>query len=77
VDKGLTYPQEDMRDPETFKAYFFAADVVIALGAGVAHNPSSETGSEDGDGREVDVDIERVRAGRPWDACVVGFYYVR
>lgn len=78
VDKGLTYPQEDMRDPETFKAYFFAADVVIALlcdseGAGVTHN----TGSADGDGLEVDVNIERVRAGRPWDACVVGFYYIK
>ncbi|KAF8435009.1 hypothetical protein L210DRAFT_884915 [Boletus edulis BED1] len=31
VEKGLTYPQEDMRDPNAFKAYFFAADVVIAI----------------------------------------------
>ncbi|KAF8141223.1 hypothetical protein EV363DRAFT_1391696 [Boletus edulis] len=31
VEKGLTYPQEDMRDPNAFKAYFFAADFEIDL----------------------------------------------
>ncbi|KIJ15515.1 hypothetical protein PAXINDRAFT_114666 [Paxillus involutus ATCC 200175] len=31
VDKGLTYPQEDVRDPDTFGAYFFGADVFIAI----------------------------------------------
>lgn len=31
VDTGLTYPQEDMRDPVAFGAYFCAADVVIAV----------------------------------------------
>ena len=86
VDKGLTYPQEDMRDLDAFKAYFFAADVVIAIVRSpeervTASAPASE--STDGEWerrvvpREVEVDLERARAGRTWDECLVGFYYVR
>ncbi|KAN0081280.1 hypothetical protein V8E55_008904 [Tylopilus felleus] len=86
VDKGLTYPQEDMRDLDAFKAYFFAADVVIAIVRSpeervTASAPASE--SPDGEWerrvvpREVEVDLERARAGRTWDECLVGFYYVK
>lgn len=82
VDKGLTYPQEDVRDPDVFRAYFFAADVVIAimgLGPQEACASLSAPGPEQDDDvpREVEVDLERARAGRSWDECVVGFYYVR
>ncbi|KAI9459963.1 hypothetical protein HD554DRAFT_1599688 [Boletus coccyginus] len=82
VDKGLTYPQEDVRDPDLFRAYFFAADVVIAimgLGPQEAYSGLSALGSEQDDDvpREVEVDLERARAGRSWDECVVGFYYVK
>ncbi|KAG6381939.1 hypothetical protein JVT61DRAFT_563 [Boletus reticuloceps] len=80
VEKGLTYPQEDMRDPDAFRAYFFAADVVIAIvdlpgERGVSE--SRQDGEQDGDAlpvpREVEIDLEHARA---WDECVVGFYYV-
>ena len=81
VAKGLTYPQENMRDPDAFRAYFFAADVVIAIvgdGSGVMPDPPAEP-----DGapptpvaKEVEVNLETARAGRSWDTCVVGFYYV-
>jgi hypothetical protein len=82
VDTGLTYPQEDIRDPDAFRAYFFAADVVIAI---VSLSGPQEAPGElerrqlehDAVPREVEVDLERARAGRSWDDCVVGFYYVR
>ena len=82
VDTGLTYPQEDIRDPDAFRAYFFAADVVIAI---VGLGPSGSAPGElerrrleyDAVPREVEVDLERARAGRSWNDCVVGFYYVR
>ncbi|KAG9312121.1 hypothetical protein JVU11DRAFT_7409 [Chiua virens] len=102
VDKGLTYPQEDMHDPAAFRAYFFAADVVIAIvgdRAGITPDPlvlndglSTRQHDDDalpaapakraaeatvGVGVEVDPDLEMARAGRSWDACVVGFYYVK
>ena len=83
---GLTYPQEDMRDTDAFRAYFFAADVVIAIveeGASGSASGDLERRQLERDAasalvpREVEVDLERARAGRSWDACVVGFYYVR
>lgn len=81
VDKGLTYPQEDIRDPDAFRAYFFAADVLIAIvgnKSGVTPDPLP---APDGElptpvAKEVEADLETARAGRSWDACVVGFYYV-
>jgi len=81
VEKGLTYPQEDMRDPDAFRAYFFAADVVIAIvGLPGEHgvSESRQDGEQHGDAlpvpREVEIDLPHVRA---WDECVVGFYYVK
>lgn len=88
VETGLTYPQEDMRDPDAFRAYFFAADLMIAIvAAGDAHGPritpdprphplAEPVASEVGVEVEVNVDLEAARAERSWDACVVGFYYV-
>ena len=80
VDKGLTYPQEDMRDPNAFRAYFLAADVVIALRVLGSERASDCVSEPEWERcvvpREVKVDLEDVRAGRPWDECVVGFYYV-
>ena len=77
IERGLTYPQEDMRDLDAFKAYFFAADVVIAIagdGSGVTPNPLTADGAPVA--KEVAADLDTVRAGRSWDACLVGFYYV-
>ncbi|KAG8221292.1 hypothetical protein J3R82DRAFT_1458 [Butyriboletus roseoflavus] len=85
VETGLTYPQEDMRDPHAFRAYFLAADVIIAIVAAEdrpritpdPHPLAQPVASEIGVGVEVNVDLEAARAERSWDACVVGFYYVK
>jgi len=81
VEQGLTYPQEDMHDPDVFKAYFFAADVVIAIigdGSGVTPGPLAEPDSAPGSAvKEVAVDLNTACAGRSWEACLVGFYYVK
>ncbi|KAH7883210.1 hypothetical protein F5I97DRAFT_1939055 [Phlebopus sp. FC_14] len=68
VDKGFTYPQENIRDPSAFEAYFFAADVLIAI---------ADSGAQTEDGREVEVDLEQARRARSWEECVAGFYYVK
>ncbi|KAF9228421.1 acyl-CoA N-acyltransferase [Gyrodon lividus] len=74
VDKGLTYPQEDVRDPKTFRAYFFAADVLIAI----VNNGEIKAKTElEGGIKEVDTSLEDARGGRSWDECVAGFYYVK
>ncbi|KAH0829167.1 P-loop containing nucleoside triphosphate hydrolase protein [Lanmaoa asiatica] len=60
VDRGLTYPQEDMRDPAAFRAYFFAADVVIAITA-----PTAATLDGPGDGPRISSDPHRDRDRDP------------
>ena len=74
-----------MRDPDPFKAYFFAADVVIAIvrsteERATASAPASESPDGEWERRvmpsEVEVDLERARAGRTWDECLVGTMYV-
>ncbi|KAI6007710.1 hypothetical protein F5J12DRAFT_742203 [Pisolithus orientalis] len=81
VDKGMTYPQEDMRDPATFANYFFAADVIVAIVG--ARSPDEDTPvgmstSEVNEAvREVNLSLEASRRGRSWAECVAGFYYVK
>lgn len=51
-----------------FEAYFWAADVIVAIG------------QTDGGGGGVHVlvgDVEASRAGRRWEDALVGFYYVK
>jgi hypothetical protein len=68
VKSGLTYPQEGEMDQHSFENYFFAADVFVAIiGART---------SADGLEPEIELDIDTARAGRRWDKCVAGFYYV-
>ncbi|KAF8550250.1 hypothetical protein OG21DRAFT_1514260 [Imleria badia] len=71
-----------MRDPDAFRAYFFAADVVVGLRVvGSAALEGCAVSEPEWERcvvpREVEVDLEGVRAGRSWDECVVGFYYVK
>jgi hypothetical protein len=69
VEAGRTYPQEALPyTSEAFEAYFWAADVVIAIGT-VANGKG-------GDDLDLD-DVEAARAGRSWEDALVGFYYVR
>jgi hypothetical protein len=73
VDKGLTYPQEDIRDPEAFRAYFFGGDVLVAI-AGSGDPPAIK--NEHRGVREIEFGLDTARNGRTWEACVAGFYYV-
>lgn len=73
VDKGLTYPQEDIRDPAAFGTYFFGGDVLVAI-AGKGDPPAIE--SEARGVREIEQSPDAARNGRTWEACVAGFYYV-
>ncbi|KAI0057898.1 hypothetical protein BV25DRAFT_1902453 [Artomyces pyxidatus] len=75
VERGATYPQETLLagayTRETFDAYFWAADVFVAIGT------SEGRGSVEDQGVEVEGGIDAARAGRSWEECLVGFYYVK
>jgi len=63
VEAGRTYPQEAL--PYTsaaFEAYFWAADVIVAIGT---------------NGEDAAVQVETACAGRSWEDALVGFYYVK
>ncbi|KAH9067598.1 hypothetical protein EDB87DRAFT_1671649 [Lactarius vividus] len=63
VEAGRSYPQEGPHTSAAFDAYFWAADVIVAIGT------NDQTGS--------DSDVEAGRAGRSWEDALVGFYYVK
>ncbi|EIW80625.1 hypothetical protein CONPUDRAFT_57766 [Coniophora puteana RWD-64-598 SS2] len=78
VDSGMTYPQEDMRDLDAFKAYFFAADVLIAF----THERDTNVPKVVQDRksvREVQGGLlpAAVKGSRTWAECVAGYYYVK
>jgi hypothetical protein len=67
IESGRTYPQETLEGEGVFEAYFFSADVFIAiLGEGDAAECVNE----------VNTSIEVSREGRSWEDCIAGFYYV-
>ena len=53
-----------------FEAYFWAADVFVAIG--MMDNAAGVVG--DGDGGP---DVEASRGGRSWEDALIGFYYVK
>ncbi|KAH9036153.1 hypothetical protein EDB85DRAFT_2143291 [Lactarius pseudohatsudake] len=65
VEAGRSYPQEAPHTRGAFEAYFWAADVIVAIGTN-----DQTTGSDS------DV-VEAGRAGRSWEDALVGFYYVK
>jgi hypothetical protein len=67
VEAGRTYPQETIEGEGVFEAYFFAADVFLAI---VSEGEAAEGVNE------VKVNIKDSRKGRSWEDCVAGFYYV-
>lgn len=70
VADGMTYPQEGDMTQETFEAYFFSADVFVGI-VGSSPRTVIVSGSE-----QQGLDIEKERAGRTWNDCVAGYYYV-
>jgi len=71
VEAGMTYPQEVI-GRGAFEAYFFAADVLLAI---LGNGPGPEL--VDGMVHEVDLGVDEARCGRTWEDCAVGFYYVK
>lgn len=73
VEAGLSYPQEvaygEKYTREVFEGYFWGADVIVAIGATDAASLAN--------GATVNGGIEEARKGRPWEECLVGFYYVK
>jgi len=53
-----------------FEAYFWAADVFVAIGM------MDDTADVIGDG-DGDLDVEASRGGRSWEDALIGFYYVK
>ena len=66
---GRTYPQEGPLTLDAFTAYFFGATALI----GVVSEGKVEGVT---DGEKVEVGLEEACAGRKWEACVGGTYYV-
>jgi hypothetical protein len=62
---GRTYPQEGPIGAESFKDYFFHGDVFVGIII-----PECE------DASMLHADVEAARAGREWNDCVAGSYYV-
>ncbi|KAL0072484.1 hypothetical protein AAF712_000247, partial [Marasmius tenuissimus] len=69
VEDGRTYPQEGPVDLQSFRNYFFAADVLVAI--------ALDDGASEVDGTEIGVGIQDAMRGRPWEQCIAGFYYVK
>ena len=70
VADGMTYPQEeDSMGQDKFEAYFFSADVFVGIVGSLPRTIIS--GSE-----QSDLEIEQERAGRTWNDCIAGYYYV-
>jgi len=65
IEAGRTYPQETLEGEGVFEAYFFAADVFVAI-------VNDETAAN-----EISVNIEQSQKGRTWDDCIAGFYYIK
>lgn len=70
LERGRTYPQEGPIGLEGFKAYYFAGDVFV----GIIAPGSSEVKNEV---KGVEGSVEAAQAGRKWEECVAGAYYVR
>lgn len=73
LEIGRTYPQESPIGLEGFQNYFFQGDVfvgTICIAPETAQTTSSKVVM-------VPDGIEEARAGRDWEDCVAGSYYVR
>lgn len=75
LERGMTYPQEILQGESytrsAFEAYFFAADVLLAI---IGPDKAFAEGKQDGS--EVRITLDEARNGRSWEECIAGFYYV-
>ena len=77
--RGQTYPQEVISAEEytldQFSAYYFAADVLVAVLGLPAHDGDADP-LDLADGKEVAIGFGDAVAGRSWEDCIAGCYYV-
>ena len=69
IADGMTYPQEENMGQDNFETYFFSADVFVGIVSSLPRTIIS--GSE-----QPSLEIEAERAGKTWDDCIAGYYYV-
>ncbi|KGB74442.1 hypothetical protein I307_05402 [Cryptococcus deuterogattii 99/473] len=67
LESGCTYPQEGPITYEEFISYFFAATTIVGV-----IRPVGTNGKVDMPG-----DLESARAGRTWEECIGGCYYIK
>jgi len=67
IEDGMTYPQEKDMGQDNFEAYFFSADVFVGI-IGTLPRIDSEQSNN--------LEIEEEKAGRTWNDCIAGYYYV-
>ena len=72
IADGMTYPQENDMGQEKFEDYFFSADVFVGITSPLAPGTTTISGLE-----QPSLEVEEARAGRTWDDCIAGYYYVR
>jgi hypothetical protein len=74
IDEGATYPQETLQGEaytrEAFEAYFLGGDLILGI------TGSDASLGQTSAGESVELDVDAARAGREWEECVAGFYYV-
>ena len=79
LERGQTYPQEilpgEVYTREQFDAYYFAADVLVAVTALPAQDGAADPLDAE-DGSQVTVGFGEVIGGRAWEECIAGCYYV-
>ncbi|WWD17202.1 hypothetical protein CI109_101640 [Kwoniella shandongensis] len=63
LEGGRTYPQEGPLTYEAFVSYFFGSTTIVGI-----VQPSDH---------EIKEDLEGARAGRKWEECVGGCYYIK
>jgi len=70
VQEGKTYPQDEPLSEAAFESYYLANDLFLGvLAPSEVHVPL--------DGMEDTRTLDECRAGRSWQACVAGMYYVK
>jgi len=71
IADGMTYPQEKDMGQENFEAYFFSADVFVGIiGSTLPRTVTS-------DSEQSNLEIEEEKAGRTWNDCIAGYYYIK
>ncbi|CCL99223.1 uncharacterized protein FIBRA_01238 [Fibroporia radiculosa] len=80
LERGMTYPQEILSgqdySQDMFEAYYFAADVLIAVLDNEDPSRSQDEFTQTSDGSAIEGGIEQAIKGRGLEECIAGCYYI-